>query len=224
MERKFKFSNEEYYHIYNRGTEKRLIFLDNHDKNRFISLLYLCNGKEPLDMRNYFNEGRTFVGLFGIERGETLVDIGVYCLMSNHFHILIKAKNDSGVSIFMRKLSTAYSMYFNKKYKRTGSLFEGKFKAKHVDTDEYLKYLFSYIHLNPIKIIDEKWKENIIFNKTKTREYLSKYQYSSYFDYSEVNSRKEGLIINRDVFPEYFLQPKDFNDFVTDWLALKESF
>jgi len=70
--------------------------------------------------------------------------------MPNHYHILASAKADGGLTKFMQKLATGYSMYFNKKYDRTGTLFEGRFKAKHADSDEYLKYLFSYIHLNPV--------------------------------------------------------------------------
>ena len=88
-----------------------------------------------------------------IDRGETLVDIGIYCLVPNHFHLLIKEKTENGISEFVKKVATGYSMYFNKKYERTGSLFEGPFKAKRIDTDEYLKYIFSYIHLNRKQII-----------------------------------------------------------------------
>lgn len=224
MERKFRFSPEEYYHIYNRGTDKRDIFLDNHDHNRFMVLLYLCNSKNALDMRNYFNEGRTFVELFGIERGETLVDIGAYCLMPNHFHLLVREKNDNNISIFMRKLLTGYSMYFNKRCQRTGSLFEGKFKANHVDNDAYLKYLFSYIHLNPVKLINKEWKEDDISDRNKAHNHLQGYTYSSYLDYHRITTRKESVILNKSVFPEYFSQPKEFEDFIKEWLDIKDLF
>jgi len=223
MGRKFDFSLEEFYHLYNRGNDKREIFLDTHDYNRFTMLLYLCNTTEPLDIRSYFNEGRTFVELFGIHRKEILTDIGAYCMMPNHFHILCREKTEGGISLFMQKLSTGYSMYFNKKHSRTGSLFEGRFKASHVDNDEYLKYLFSYIHLNPIKIIDNEWKKNNIFDRGNAQKYLSEYKYSSYLDYTSDAKRKEGLILNKDSFPEYFLQPKDFDDFIDDWLSIKKA-
>ncbi len=75
--------------------------------------------------------------------------------MPNHFHILFKQEKEQGITTFMQKLSTAYVMYYNKKYKRSGGLFEGKFKSKYAGEDRYLKYLFSYIHLNPLKILDK---------------------------------------------------------------------
>ena len=107
-------------------------------------------------------------------------------------------------------------MYFNKKNNRTGALFETKFKAKHANRDEYLKYLFAYIHLNPVKIIDPQWKQNRISNRVVANEYLSKYPYSSYQEYIGV-LRKEWKILNRQAFPEYFVDPQDFEGFMEFW-------
>jgi putative transposase len=221
MQRKIDFSIGEYYHIYSRGTDKRTIFLENKDYRRFKILLYLCNNINPVDMCRDFQRNRTFAELFKIKRKETLVDIGIYCLMPNHFHLLIKEKIEGGITKFLVKLLTAYSMYFNKKNGRKGTLFESKFKAKHVDTDNYLKYLFAYIHLNPIKLIDPKWKENGICNRKKAKKYLEEYPFSSYLDYQDVG-RLEGRIINREVFPEYFTTKKDFNIFIDEWLSLSK--
>lgn len=110
MNRKITFSVDEHYHIYNRGTDKRQIFLDHDDYDRFVKLLYLCNGTESIVFRD-IPIGETY----GFDRGETLVDIGAYCLMPNHFHLLLREKNEGGISLFMKKLSTGYSMYFNLK-------------------------------------------------------------------------------------------------------------
>lgn len=221
MRRKINFSIGEYYHTYNRGTDKRTIFMDQYDHKRFQALLYICNSIKAVDMNLHFKEeGRTFSELFEIEREDTLVDIGTYSLMPNHFHILIREKMEGGIIKFMSKLSIAYAMYFNKKNGRTGGLFEGPFKAKHVTTDEYLKYLFAYIHLNPVKIIDSKWKENGIKDRSTAQDYLKKYEYSSYLDYQN-EVRLENKIINKGVFPEYFADPKDFNDFIDEWLTFK---
>lgn len=219
--RKISFSVGEYYHIYNRGTEKRAIFMDGHDYRRFVALLYVCNSIKPVDMNTHFQEGRAFLELFGLERGETLVDIIVYCLMPNHFHILIREKTEGGITKFMGKLSTAYSMYFNSKNARTGALFEGRFKAKHANTDEYLKYLFAYIHLNPVKIIDPKWKENGIHDRVTAQNFLNDYEYSSYPDW-QGEDRMESKILSRDASPEYFETAKEFDDFVNEWLSFKE--
>src|SRR5680860_333938 len=154
MQRKFVFSVGEYYHLYNRGVEKRIIFLDNADRYRFLKLIYLCNSHQSVDI------GEISEGLpFRHERGETLVDIGAYTLMDNHFHLLVKEKIEGGISKFMGKVCTGYSMYFNKRYKHSGALFQGVFQATHMDTDPLLEYIYSYIHLNPVKIIEPEWKE-----------------------------------------------------------------
>ena len=86
MTRRYTFAPGEYYHLYNRGVEKRLIYLDDNDKERFVKLLFFCNSYKPLNMRDR-HKGLTFVEY---DRGERLVDIGAYCLMPNHFHLLIR--------------------------------------------------------------------------------------------------------------------------------------
>ena len=108
-------------------------------------------------------------------------------------------------------------MYFNKKHDRVGPLFQGRFKAQHVEEDEYLKYLFAYIHLNPIKLIDSRWKENGIQNKTRARHYLNDYRYSSFVDYSGVEREEKGILTTKE-FPAYFTKKYDFIDFINDWL------
>ncbi len=218
MSRNIDFSIGEFYHLYNRGVDKRVVFLDIEDYERFITLLYLANNVSSTHISNYKKyQGLALMELLSIEREDTLVDIGAYCLMPNHFHILTHEKIENGVSVFMHKVMTGYTMYFNKKYKRTGALFGGTFKAEHVDSDEYLKYLFSYIHLNPVSLIDSKWKENGISGKKKAENYLNEYQYSSYLDYLS-SGRKEKLIINKEAFPEYFTTNAEFSNHISWWL------
>jgi putative transposase len=215
MTRNINFVPDEYYHIYNRGTEKRNIFSSKSDYNRFLSLLYISNNSKPVHLQF---QGRTLNEVTKIERGKKLVDICVYCLMPNHFHLLIREKEDGGISRFMQKLITGYTMYFNKRHERTGALFQGKFQATHADEDTYLKYLVSYIHLNPVKLIEPKWKENGIANRKKSEKYLEGYPYSSYLDYIGQN-RIEKNIIQTDSLPEYFETPKDFKTHVREWLS-----
>mgnify|MGYP001612553658 FL=1 len=173
--RKKVFAIDEYYHLYNRGVEKRIIFLDEEDYRHFVSLMYLCNTKRSITLRE--------VDIRYFDRGEPIIAIGAYCLMPNHFHFLVREKVQNGISTYMRKLLTAYSMYFNKKYERTGRLYENIFKSSHVDTDIYMKYLYSYIHLNPAKILDPLWKENKNRNSKKLLEYSTSYLYSSFKEY-----------------------------------------
>lgn len=212
MERKFAFSVGEYYHIYNRGVEKRDIFMSPEDHTRFHKMLFVANGTKPVVFKTI--QGRP---LDIIETGEKIVAIGAYCLMPNHFHLLVKEIVEGGISIFMEKLSTGYSMYFNKKHDRTGALFQGKFKAEHVDSDEYLKYLFAYIHLNPVKLIEPIWKETGIRDKKKAEKYLLRHVHSSYLDYIG-KEREERLILSKNEFPEYFHDTRDFSEYIADWL------
>lgn len=212
MERKFTFAVGEYYHIYNRGVDKRNIFTTSDDYIRFHKMLHVANGTKPVSYKLIRG-----LPLDKIDKGENFVAIGAYCVMPNHFHILAKEIVEGGMSTFMAKLSTGYSMYFNKKYDRTGSLFQGTFKATHVDNDEYLKYLFAYIHLNPVKLIESTWKETGIQDKKKAAKYLADYKHSSYADYMG-QDREEKLILTKKEFPEYFTDSKDFSEYISDWL------
>lgn len=220
MERKFNFAPDEYYHVYNRGNDKRKIFLDWRDHWRFMALLYVANSQAVIHLSDH--GGKDSIVLLDLPREKTLVDIGAYCLMPNHFHLLIREPNDgdSNISRFMLKLQTGYSMYFNKKHKRTGSLFEGPFRAKHVADDGYLKYLFAYIHLNPVKITNlQDWEKKIISNIGQTKNYLSQYRFSS-LSYYLGEKLPENKILNPKSFPDYFVPATEkFSDFINDWLT-----
>ena len=208
----------EFYHVYNRGTDKRIIYSDSFDYIRFVELLYVANSGYSVNVRDIKNRHKT---VFDFDRGEPLVALGAYCLMPNHFHVLVTPLVENGISIFMAKLATSYSMYFNKRYKRTGALFEGAFKSEHASHDEYLKYLFAYIHLNPVKLIDSTWKEQGIQDSTKAYNYAAAYAYSSLQDYLGVG-RAEGAILNKDLFPAYFPTQTDLKQELSEWLTYQE--
>lgn len=223
MSRLFGFIPGTFYHIYNRGVEKRTIFTDKNDYERFIALLYLCNGTEPVVIGRSLRGG-SIESLLKVEKGEPLVDIGAYCLMPNHFHLLIHERKPGGISAFMQKLSTAYSMHFNTRQKRSGALFEGRFKARIVDKEAYLVYLFAYIHLNPVKLIDPTWKEEGIADIPRAQDFLKTYQYSSYLDFLGIG-RPEVKILERSEagpFSAYFSTPRDFSGFLEQWLSYEE--
>lgn len=212
--RKIQFLEDEYYHIYNRGNGKQIIFNDDEDYKRFVGLMYACNQLDNFKSDNLKKDQ----GLFNVTINKSIVNIGAYCLMPNHFHVLVTPNNPDSISQFMKKILTAYVMYFNKKYIRTGSLFEGKFKAEHVNNDKYLKYLFSYIHLNPVKLIQKDWKENGVKNKNKIFEYLGEYKYSSYLDFMGEN-RVQNKVLNTDNFPSYFPTKNKFKNEIFEWLS-----
>ena len=212
MNRHISFSEGEYYHIYNRGVEKRDVFMDAGDYLRFQRMIFYANGNRPIVYKLISTDEFS-----GAKRGEPLCSVGVYVLMPNHFHLLVRAQNDHGITEFMRKLTTGYTMYFNKKYSRVGPLFQGPFKAEHVGRDEYLKYLFAYIHLNPVKLIDSTWKEQGIKNPEKTKTYLERYRYSSMPEW-QGKRRPEASIISQGDFPEYFENEDQFDSYINNWL------
>ena len=220
MNRKHVFTLDEYYHIYNRGVEKRIVFQNTYDYHRFMLLLYFCNSNQPVDMEKVFREGRAFADMLETEKGKSLVAIGAWCLMPNHFHILIKEISENGITEFMRKVTTGYSMYFNKKYKRTGTLFEGKFKSEHVNNEHFFKYIFSYIHLNPVKLVhgESKWKESGIKDNKKVENFLKNYSYSSFINYMDSNTKYENILAKKN-FPDYFLDINEHLEDMKDWLS-----
>lgn len=207
--RKQSFAPNEFYHLYNRGTEKRIIFKDVKDYRHFLFLMHICNTTRNIELRK--------IGV-NFDRGETLVDIGAYCLMPNHFHILVHEKTEGGISKYMLKLMTSYSMYFNKKYERTGKLYEGVFKSIHASSDRYLKYLYSYIHLNPAKLINKNWKENKSKNTKQLLEYVSTYFYSSFQEHANSSFK----IINPHPFPSYFKNINEHKKELFEWLNFSE--
>src|SRR3989338_11687230 len=219
-ERKVIFSVGEFYHLYNRGNDKRKIFLTNNDYQRFICLLYAANTSEPIHLSDL---PRWSKQVWEQDRGKTLIDIGAYCLMPNHFHLLVREKKEGGISSFMQKLLTSHSSYFNLKHGRTGKLFEGYFKATHVDNDPYLEYLYAYVHLNPVKISNpDGWPSKIIPNINRAKTFLNNYPYSSYQDYLG-HQRQEKIILNPNAFPDYFSREVDFKKFLDDWMEYNQS-
>lgn len=205
------FAEGEFYHIYNRGTDKRPLYQSEGDYQRFMGLMFVSNSSAGVNYREIANSHES---VYLYQKEDPLVAIGAYCLMPNHFHILLTPLVDDGVSLFMRKLGTSYSMYFNKKYERTGTLFEGKFKAKHAATDEYLKYLYAYIHLNPAKMAPEPTGLQTADSRLT---FLQRYQYSSFPDYIG-HERAEQGILNPAPFPDYFISAADHIEELQYWL------
>lgn len=129
--RREKLVTGEYYHVYNRGTDKRLLFNDDHDRTRFLYILAKQHSK-----------------------GEVV--IVAFVIMDNHIHFLLRQNEDGGISRFMHGLCLEYAMYFNWRHERTGCLFAGRFHAKRVADDVYLLWLTRYIHLNPADLLHGK--------------------------------------------------------------------
>lgn len=190
----FPFVNGYFYHVYNRGSEKRPLFVNDRDRNRFIKTIkyYQLEGPKPK-----FSNLMKF-RIWKPDLNKKIVEIICYCLMPNHFHFLLKQVRDGGVTEFISKLSNSYTKYFNTKHNRVGPLFQGEFKAVLVESDEQLLHLSRYIHLNPL----------VSFI---TRD-LDLYPWSSYKEYI---SNIEGLCNKNEVLG-FFKTPKDYQQFVLD--------
>ena len=199
MAERSPFGIDEWYHCYNRGVDKRTVFEDASDYNRFLLLLFIGNSSEPIHIANLKDRNlHAVLEDTSIERGEPLVEIGAYTLIYNHFHLILKEILKGGAALFMQKIFTAYTMYFNKKNERTGALFAGTFKSKHIDDDRYLKQVISYSHLNAAELFDPRWKDGG-GNLEKVKQHLVKYPYSSLPDFLG-QSRPERKILGDSIF------------------------
>jgi len=191
------FSNDEYYHIYNRGVDKRQIFMDNYDVNRFLKGMELFNSVEPI--------GSLYVLSFMEEshrnkKFKKLVDIVAYCLNNNHYHFILKQCVDRGISEFMRRVNGGYTLYFNNKIKRSGSLFQGMFKSKYIDGNDYLLRLSSYVNLNDR--VHQLRGETAKLSRSSWDEYVRGIKY----------------LCNVEVVLKQFKNRKDYEQFALDTL------
>lgn len=152
-----------YYHLYNRGVEKRTIFIDEQDRAVFLSYLktYLLPKDEDAFHAVLANPKSTSKGkdtalkALRLNNFNDTLTLLAYCLMPNHFHFLVKQTEATTIDSFMQSFCTRYSLYFNRKYRRVGGLFQGKYKAVRVTTDEQLLHLSRYIHRNPTKLASQ---------------------------------------------------------------------
>lgn len=190
MVRKIHFCPGEYYHIFNRGVQKSDIFTNDSDRVRFLFLiLYL---QAPITINNI----STFVGRYikhsvfnsPYERTVTAqkivdtraVELICFTLMPNHFHLLVREKEVGGVSLYLQRIQNAYSKYINVKYRKSGHVFQGPFRAVHIEDNEQLLYTSAYIHSNPREL--KEWKKN-----------FKQYPWSSFCDYIQKNRWEELL-------------------------------
>ena len=137
--REIKPAEKEFYHLYNRGVDKRKIFLEQRDLERFLAGMDQFN-----TLKSIGSLGRGH----SVSTEPKLVKLIAYCLNQNHFHLILEQVANKGIERFMHKLGMGYAKYFNTKYKRSGALFQGKYQVRHVDSNEYLLHLSAYINLN----------------------------------------------------------------------------
>lgn len=221
--RNIQFEVGQYYHIYNRGVDKRTIFTNTSDYLRFLESLYWFNDTKPHELRELKRCGNRGDWI-SVDYGDPIsahtrseiTEICAYCLMSNHFHLLLKESYEGGITKFMHKLSLGYTLYFNEKYKRSGCLFQGRFKAVAIKTDEQLKHVTRYIHLNPAELKEPKIKESRVYNKENLVKFLENYKWSSYQDF--IGKRDKNYILNKKALPKWFNSFNEYKNFTEDWI------
>lgn len=204
MERKVPFEVGEYYHLFTRGVEKREVFLATGEYERFQLLLGLCNGAEPVHLANFFKKykGEPFISLIqqGVGDGpgpDALVELIAYALMPNHVHLLVRERAQGGISRFMLKLMTAYSAFFNAKHQRSGPLFTRPFRSRHVDDDEYLRWVYAYVTLNPLDLYQRDWREKGIDDLHASADFIRGYRFSNFPDHFS-GARPESVLLEND--------------------------
>jgi len=214
--RKPKFTEDQVYHIYNRGVEKRNIFLDNGDHFRFIHNLFEFNDEYPvLNVNYYFNlktmnvESRYLKG--DRKPRNMLVEILLFTLMPNHYHLLLRQKSENGIVKFMQKLGTGYTMYFNQKYDRVGGLFQGRFKAVLISNEVHFIHLPQYIHTNPL---------SLNYGGSTSIEFLENYRWSSFPDY--IGMKNFPSITNREFLLDVFGGEESYKKHTETWLKENE--
>jgi putative transposase len=199
-----QFEAESMYHVYNRGVDKRIIFEDKRDYAVFLSFLKyaLLSDDSNKEINAVEADLLTEAQRFNLRR-EGLADrleLVSYCLMPNHFHLLLYQYEPDAITKLMRSVATGYSMYFNKRHKRVGSLFQGVYKASKINSETYWTHISRYIHLNPLDL---------------GQDYML-YEYSSYRVY--MGSIKQDWVKPRLIMDD-FKSSKEYEKFVADHIG-----
>jgi len=212
--RKFTPINDGLYHVFNRGTEKRTIFLAKRDYERFIVNLILFNTQQkPISNLSRYNPELSYQKI----PNDPLVKIHAFSLLPNHFHLILEQVVNNGIARFMHRIEMGYSHYFNKLHARNGNLFQGVYKMVHVNNDAYILYLPIYIHLNALELLNSErhWKEKGIKNKTNAINFLKNYPWSSLNEYLNTSSIP---FIKRGILDDLYKNPTEWENALIDWL------
>lgn len=217
--RKILFVEDEIYHICNRGVDKRDIFMEDRDYFRFIHDLYEFNDTEPAanlyykksSLQSYETRSRKIK-----HERELIVEILIFTLMPNHYHLLLRQLMNGGIVNFMHKLGLGYAMYFNQKYNRSGTLFQGPFKGVLVKDEAHFIHLPFYIHANPLDLKFSGWRQRKIKDFRKAMRFLENYRWSSFPDY--IGKKNFPSVTQRGFLTEVFGGPEKYKNLTLDLL------
>lgn len=204
------FEAESVYHIYNRGVDKRVIFIDQQDYKVFLSLLKFALSPKSKEKIKEAQEEKELVSIAercNIRRLELFSEVKLlaFCLMPNHFHLLVHQQNIDGITKLMRSVATGYSMYFNKKYKRRGTLFEGRYKARRIEKEGDWLNISRYIHLNAADIGGD-----------------GSYKYYPYSSMKYFLGRADSNWLNRRYVLQSFSSTEEYERFVDEYIDRRD--
>ena len=207
----------EYYHVFDRGVSRETIFLDEFDYRRFYESLFLFNNT------NYEHPGGR-----GLDRDVLLaaheaylhdrdpyVKISSFCLIPNHFHLMIQPLKEDGAAKFFHKLLKGYARYFNLRHGRSGHLFENAYQAVHIENEAHFVHIPRYIHLNALDTTDLNWRDGQMTDWAKASNYLESYRWSSHGIYS--GKDQELPVIDEEIVAQLFSDPSEYEKFLKDW-------
>ena len=221
--RDITFVEDKIYHIYNRGTEKRKIFMEDKDYFRFVHDLFEFNDQNHVPNTNYYFDPETMKVEFRYLKNskaerkprKLLVEILMFTLMPNHFHLLLKQKIENGISKFMQKLGMGYSKYFNKKYERVGGLFQSKFKAVAIEEQAHFLHIPHYIHTNPLSLSNNSNYRHSVSIVEQVK-FLENYRWSSFPDY--IGKKNFPSVTQREFLLDFYGGTEKYKKETKDWL------
>lgn len=206
----------ECYHVFTRGVEHCPIFLDEQDHRRFYEGMFLFN-----DTRSSVITHDAFRRYLDVSFGQycdtrnRLVNIVSFCLMSNHYHLLLEQIAENGISRFLHRLNMGYVKYFNLRHSRTGVLFDGRFQAVLIQKESQLEHVPKYIHLNALDRAGLPWREGILSGWDKALHVLDNYPWSSHRVY--VDGLQELPVVHQQIVTEFFPTGEEYIRSLKDW-------
>lgn len=195
--RKTPFSVGNFYHCYSRGIDKCTTFLDDTDYKRFVENIYIDN--RVIKISRSERKNLLSNDVWKLTNESPLVKVVAYCLMPNHFHIVLEEIMENGISTFMQRLVTSYTMHFKTKYRRSGGLFTRPFRSRLIDNDRYLYDVINYVHLNPLELIDAEMNGGLLSTNETSVTKVENYIFSSLPDYTG-QSRPQRVLLT-EVLP-----------------------
>ncbi|MBM3272089.1 hypothetical protein FJY94_02275 [Candidatus Kaiserbacteria bacterium] len=199
--RPVEFAVGEWYHCYSRTIDHSRPFEETLNTRRFLETLYLANSSKPIPNIPKLHARYQHEEIFRLPCENPLVAVGCYCIMPTHYHFLLQPLVENGISHYMQKVGIGFTKFYNEHNNRIGNLFVKPFRAKHIDTDQYLDRVVPYIHLNPVELFEAEWKRGVVRRPYSLVQDLRNYEQSSLFEH-EGGVRPQSAILNLEALEQ----------------------